>query len=139
MRVLLDANVVLDVLLAKQAHAIPAASLFDYVARRELDGLLCATTVTTLCYLAAKAVGAAKTWQHVHKLLGIFDVAPVTRVVFADALGAGFKNYEDGVLHEAARHARAKAIVTRNGKDFGTARLTLYEPAELLRLIQAAQ
>ena len=139
MRVLFDTNVVLDVLLARQPHAIPAAGLFDYVARRELDGLLCATTVTTVFYLAAKTVGPTKARQHVHTLMGMFDVAPVTRAVLADALGAGFKDYEDGVLHEAARHAGATAIVTRNGKDFGTARLTLYEPAEFLSLVQAAQ
>ena len=139
MRVVFDTNVVLDVLLARQPHAIAAAHLFDHVARRELDGLLCATTITTVFYLATKAVGAAKARRHLYTLLGMFDVAPVTRAVLTDALGAGFKDYEDGVLHEAARQAGATAIITRNVKDFGSARLTLYEPAELVSLFQAAR
>lgn len=54
-------------------------------------------------------------------------------------MGAGFKGYEDGVLHEAARQAGATAIITSNAKDVGSARLTLYEPAELLSLIQTAR
>jgi hypothetical protein len=41
------------------------------------------------------------------------------------------------VLHEAARHAGATAIVTRNPKDFGAAKLSLYQPTELLRMLNA--
>ena len=41
------------------------------------------------------------------------------------------------VLHEAGRHARTEAIVTRNVGDFRRATLTIYTPGELLRLIRA--
>ena len=60
MRVLFDTNVVLDVLLARAPHAAAATTLFDYVARKDLDGLLGATTLTTIFYLAAKASTPAK-------------------------------------------------------------------------------
>jgi hypothetical protein len=42
------------------------------------------------------------------------------------------------VLHEAARHAGAEAIVTRDPKGFPKARLKVYAPEELLRFMQAA-
>jgi antirestriction protein ArdC len=47
-------------------------------------------------------------------------------------------DYEDAVLHEAARHAGAEAIVTRDLKGFARARLKLYAPDELLRFLAAA-
>jgi predicted nucleic acid-binding protein len=138
-RVIFDTNVVLDVLLARPPHAAPAIELFDRVARRELDGLLSATTITTIFYLAAKAAGPTQAKKHVTTLLGLFDIAAVGRAPLADALTLGFSDYEDAVLHEAARHAGATAIVTRDPKGFAGAKLKVYSPAELLRMLQATQ
>ena len=72
MRVLFDTNVVLDVLLARRPHIAPATALLDRVAARTLDGLLGATTLTTIHYLASKAVGARAAHGHVRTLLGLF-------------------------------------------------------------------
>ena len=137
MRVLFDTNVILDVLLARPPHVGPATALLDQVAAKGIDGLLGATTVTTIHYLATKAVGATRAQRHVRTLLGLFEVAPVTRPVLTDALELGYPDYEDAVLHEAARHAGAHAIVTRDPKGFPKARLTVYAPEELLRFIRA--
>jgi predicted nucleic acid-binding protein len=137
-RVLFDTNVILDVLLDRAPHAAAATQLLDHVAGKTLDGLLGATTLTTIHYLAARAVGATRAERHLRTLLGLFDVAPVTRAVLTDALQLGFPDYEDAVLHEAGRHAGAAAVVTRDSKGFAAARLKVYGPAELLRLIQAA-
>ena len=49
----------------------------------------------------------------------------------------GFRDFEDAVLHEAARQADADALVTRNESDFRKAVLTVYEPRELLNIVQA--
>jgi predicted nucleic acid-binding protein len=136
-RVLFDTNVILDVLLARAPHVGPATALLDRVAAKDLDGLLGATTVTTIHYLATKVVGVTQAQRHLRTLLGLFDVAPVTRPVLTDALDPGYPDYEDAVLHEAARHAGAQAIVTRDPKGFPKARLKVYDPEELLRFIRA--
>lgn len=137
MRVLFDTNVILDVLLARAPHVAPATALLDRVATKSLDGLLGATTLTTIHYLASKAVGSRSARSHVRTLLGLFEVAPVTRAVLTDALDLDFNDYEDAVLHEAARHAGAEAVVTRDSSGFRAARLTLYAPDELLRFLDA--
>ena len=137
MRILFDTNVILDALLTRVPHHVPTVALMDIVARKELDALLSATSITTIYYLAEKAVGASTARRRVADLLSIFDIAPVTARVLTDALALGFKDYEDAVLHEAARHAAATAIVTRNPKDFAAAKLSFYQPAELLRILHA--
>lgn len=137
MRVLFDTNVVLDVLLAREPHAAAATALLDCVARKELTGLLGGTSITTLFYLAAKAVGAAAARRHISTLLDLFEIAAVTRPVLAGALTLSFKDYEDAVLHEAAKAAGADGIVTRDPVGFSAAKLTIYAPDELLRLLRA--
>jgi predicted nucleic acid-binding protein len=137
-RVLFDTNVILDVLLARAPHVAAATVLLDRVAAKTLDGLLGATTLTTIHYLATKAVGARAAQGHIRTLLGLFEVAPVTRAVLTDALDLDLADFEDAVLHEAARHAGAEAIVTRDPKGFAAARLKLYTPDELARFLAAA-
>ena len=131
MRVLFDTNVVLDVLLDRQPHAPDAVRSFAYAERGAIDGVLGATTLTTIHYLAAKALGTEQAREHIGTLLQLFGVAPVTRAVLEDALALGFGDFEDAVLHEAARHAGAAGIVTRNTADFAKASLVVYTPAEL--------
>ncbi len=49
----------------------------------------------------------------------------------------GLLDFEDAVLHEAARNLDAAAIVTRNGKDFARSVLPVFDPAELLAAVYA--
>ena len=137
MRVLFDTNVVLDHLLEREPFVEAAERLLSLVDTGGLDGMLCSTTVTTIHYLASKVVGPPEAMKYVGELLAIFDVACVDRQVLNAALGAGFSDYEDAVLYEAARAAGASAIVTRNGKDFTRSALPVFTPAELLAALQA--
>jgi predicted nucleic acid-binding protein len=137
-RVLFDTNVVLDVLLAREPHADAAARLLSLVDGGRIEGLLSATTVTTIHYLATKAAGATAARRHLGELLTMFDVAAVDREVLESALDADFGDFEDAVLHEAARVAGAGAIVTRNTRDFAAAKLPVFDPHELLAAVEAA-
>ncbi len=134
MKVLFDTNVVLDVLLAREPHVAVATHLLNLVDTREIEGAICATTVTTIHYLATKAVGPKKAKKHLSDLLAMFSVASVDEKVLGQALGLGFPDFEDAVLHQAALVAGCHAIVTRNRKDFAKATLSIFEPQELLAL-----
>lgn len=130
--VLFGTNVVLDVLLDREPHASASAQAMAMVERGEVRGLLCATTVITLFYLASRALDARRARGHIDALLRLFDVVPVTRLVLTDALAIGFADYEDAVMHEAARHADVQVIVTRNVRDFSGAILPVLPPDEFL-------
>ncbi len=64
-------------------------------------------------------------------------MAHVDRGVLDRALDLDFADFEDAVLHEAARVGGMAAIVTRNGRDFAKATLPVYDPAELLVAVAA--
>jgi predicted nucleic acid-binding protein len=138
MRVLFDTNVVLDVLLAREPHAAVAAQLMAMADRGAIDGVVSATTVTTMHYIAAKTLGREAAGAHVRDLLAIFDVACVDHAVLVAALDADFSDYEDAVLHEAGRADSVAAIVTRNGKDFDGATIPVFDPGELLAALVAS-
>ena len=135
MRILFDTNIVLDLLLDRAPFADAAAELFSKVEEGSIVGYLCGTTVTTIHYLTTKAVGSARAQEEVGKLLSFFEVAPVNRAILESALKAGFPDFEDAVIHEAAYHAGAEAIVTRNLKDFRKSRITVYHSIELAGIL----
>lgn len=139
MRVFFDTNVLLDVLLDREPHAETATALFSLVDRGRIDGVLCATTVTTIHYLASRFAGVECTRRHVREMLTLFDVACVDRASLHVALDLDFAEFEDAVLHESARAAGASAIVTRNGRDFAGATLPVFEPMGLLAAVLASE
>jgi predicted nucleic acid-binding protein len=137
-KVLFDTNVVLDLLLAGQPHGEVALQLVSFADSRRIEGFLCATSVTTLHYLTAKAVGRKQADKHLREILAIFQVAPVDGRVLNAALEEPFGDYEDAVLHEAARIWSVDAIVTRNLEDFRAAKLSVFSPQQLLAAVLAS-
>ena len=138
MKVLFDTNVVLDVLLDREPHVAVAAKLLALVDNGRMEGSICATAVTTIYSIAAKSFGRRRAHEQVCELLTLLEVAPVDRDVLDRALDLDFTDFEDAVLHEAARNAGAVAIVTRDGVDFAKATLPVFDPRELLAAVAAA-
>ncbi len=139
MKVTFDTNVVLDVLLAREPHLDAASQLFALVDNGRIDGAICATTVTTIFYIASKDFGRRRAREQVRALLGLFTVAAVDREVLDGALAAEFADYEDAVLHEAARAAGSTAIVTRDRDGFAESSIPALSPPELLAVVASAQ
>ena len=139
MNVLFDTNVILDVLLEREPHVEAASRLFALVDNGRIRGCICATTATTIYYIAAKSFGGRRARDQIHGLLGLFEVAPVDRPVLDGALDLDFSDYEDAVVHEAARAVGATAIVTRDRDDFAHSAIPVLAPAELLATIVASR
>ncbi len=129
---MLDTNVVLDVLLDRTAFVDQSSQILDLVERGTVTGLLCATTITTLAYLAGKSVGKQQATKQIRQLLSLFEVAPVTRAVLDAALASKAPDFEDAVLAEAALQAGAHAIITRNLRDFAHSPVRAHTPAQWL-------
>ena len=119
MKILVDTNVILDVLFEREPFVAHSSSIMGRVERRTLNGILCATTLTTIHYLTCKTIGKAKGSAAIKKLLQIYQVALVDQAILVHALDSGFNDFEHAVLYAAAIQAGAEAIITRNPKTFG--------------------
>ncbi len=137
MRVLVDTNVVLDVLLDRRPFAEAATQVFALVEESRIEGFLCATTVTTVDYLLGQALPPREARAALQRLLGLFEIAPVNRPVLEQALRSDIADYEDAVIEQAARLISADAIVTRNLTDFVKSSVTAFDPPELLSVLAA--
>ena len=137
MKILFDTNIVLDVLMDRLPYSEAAVELFSKVEDGTIIGYLCGTTITTVFYLTAKTIGAARAQEEIKKLLSLFEVAPVNRHVLEAALVLDFNDFEDAVIHEAACHVGADVIVTRNQRDFLKSKITVYSSEEMAKIINS--
>ena len=139
MRVLVDTNVVLDVLLDRKPFAEAAAQVLALVEGSRIEGFLCATTVTTIDYLLGQALSRDEAHAALQQLLDLFEIAPVNRPVLEQALRSNVSDFEDAVLEQSARLVSVDAITTRNLTDFEKSSVTAFDPPELLAAVEAME
>ena len=137
MKVLFDTNVILDVLLDRKPFSDHASYLMSKVERSEINGFLCATTVTTIHYLLSKYLNKEKAIGSINSIVALFEIASVNRLVIENALESKFADFEDSVLHESARHAGVEYIITRNIKDFKKSIIPAYTSTEFLSMLES--
>jgi len=136
MKILFDTNVILDVMLDRTPFSEPACQLLSLVERGDISGIICATTVTTIHYLATKILGQKESKNTIRELITLFEIASVNRTVVEKAIRSQFTDFEDSVIHQAAIHSGAVAITTRDSKGFKQSNVPVYSPVELLKILQ---
>lgn len=137
MRVLFDTNIILDVMLLREPFLKSSALLLAEVERKHIDGFISPTTVTTIHYLVKKAKGRKTALSQIENLLKIFQVTQVDKSCLESALKSKITDFEDAVLAESAYRENLDGIVTRNEKDFKQTKLTIYNPEELLKILNS--
>jgi predicted nucleic acid-binding protein len=134
LRVIVDTNVVLDVLLEREPFVKPAVEIFCLVEESRIDAFICATTVTTIDYLLVKSL-KTNAKNALRRLISLFEIATVNRPVIERALVSKIQDFEDAVLNEAGQMAGADFVITRNTKDFAKSALKVCDPNEFLALL----
>ncbi len=138
-KLLLDINVVLDVLLEREAHSTPAVSLWRAVESGAAVGFLPAHGLTTVWYLARRTRGPSFARRVVEELLSVFRAARVDTQVLRQALALPLPDFEDAVCAACAVSTGCDAIVTRDPAGFRNAPISVLDPASALAWLGAVR
>ena len=129
---------VLDLLLAREPFVQSAAKIFALTEQSELESCLCATTVTTVDYLLSQVLDKSETRAALHRLLELFEIAPVNRPVIEAALGSRIEDFEDAVIEQSAHLVGSQAIISRDTKGFKRSIVKVLDPTELLAFLEVS-
>jgi predicted nucleic acid-binding protein len=138
MRILLDIDVVLDFLLARQPFEEDARELWIACAQGRVAGYISPITPVNVFYFARKSKGVAGARQLVADMLRILKVCSLDHAAIQAAQALPMADFEDAVQAAAAAAAGLDALVTRNAKDYRAAPLTILTPAEALASLASA-
>ncbi len=131
MRVFLDTDILLDILLNRQPHYKASAGLVDWLAEHPGSAAISWHGAANLHYLSKD--GAT---DFLRELLEFIDIPRTGTDELVHALDLGFADLEDAMQVSAAMVFGAQMIVTRNGKDFKRSPIRTVTPAEALQVMR---
>lgn len=135
MKLLLDINVLLDVLLLRDPWAEAAAELLSEIEHEKAEGVVAGHTLTTIHYIVSRAQDRQAAAAAITDLLRILEIVPVEKEDFIQALVLPIDDFEDAVQAAAALKVGAEYIVTRDEKGFRGAGTPAVTPGAALSLL----
>jgi len=132
---LIDTNVILDVILARDPWASDAVRTLDAVSRKRARGFVSAHAVTTLYYLVEKVRDRMTANTAVADVLQLLEVVPLDSSDFQRAVALNLPDFDDAVQVAAHLRAGADFLITRNAKHFTNAPVTVMSPGEILAIL----
>lgn len=139
MKLLIDTNVVLDVLLKREPFYRAAADVLKLVQRDDVREYISASAVTDIYYIARRQLREkAAVKELLKKLLSIVSVAVVSEREIINALELEWNDFEDSVQYSVALLNEMDGLVTRNPKDYQAADIPAWEPEQILRKFSEA-
>ena len=133
MKILLDTNVILDVLLHREPFYEDSSAVYDLVERRRITGFVSSSAMTDIFYLLYKAYkDTGKVYELINNLAEDFIIAPVCESTIRDALALRWHDFEDAVQFSAAKKCGAAYIITRNMTGYKTSAIPCVSPAAFI-------
>lgn len=130
-RLFLDTNVVMDMLLRREPFFLAAANIFALSAAKKIELYAAPMTYATASYFIGK-----KDSSNVKPLLSdlrkLSHVTLASEVTIDKALDSNFEDYEDALQYFSASTQDIDYIITRNKNDFRPSQIEVLTPVEFL-------
>ena len=136
MKLLIDANIILDVLQKREPHYKYSALIWKLCETGKATGYVSVLTFMNLVYIMRKELSPEKIEDTYKALSLIFTFEDLTEEDVRSALEMKLKDFEDAVQIQTAKRVGADFIITRNVKDFMKSSIPAYNPEELLNRIE---
>ena len=135
MKLLIDTNVVLDVLLRREPFSKTAAEVLNLTQRDDVREYVSASAITDIYYIANKQMKDRDAVRNLLKrLLMVVSVAAVSEREIQNALNLAWGDFEDSVQYSVALLNEMDGIVTRNPSDYQEANMRIWLPEQALEL-----
>ena len=131
MRLLLDCDVLLDVLLAREPHLEESAEVLDWAEAHPGSVAVAWHTLANLHYLSSDGARG-----FIRELLEFARVPRTGTAEMVEALELPLADLEDAMQVAAAGSFGAQVIVTRNLRDFRDSPIQALSPPDVLPLLQ---
>lgn len=135
-RILVDANIVLDVLLDRQPFVDESRHIWDASDEGLFDACVAAFSIPTIHYICERHSGINAANRAVDICLEAFEMAALYRECILGARRMPGGDFEDNLQIATAITDFMQGIVTRNKKDFTSSPIPVYTPSELLATLR---
>jgi len=132
MKLLIDANIILDVLQNREPHVKASSVIWKLCETEQATGFVSALTFSNIVYVMRRELSAEKIENVLKIMTLIFKFTELSGTDLLAAAALRWNDYEDALQSVTAERVKADYIVTRNVKDFAESKVAAYTPDELI-------
>ena len=135
MKLMIDTNIILDVLLKREGLYESSAQVMRLCNSGEHIGYITTNSVCDIFYITRKSISdKEQLYKIMENICGIFSLCDVTAQDVTLALSKRAADFEDCLLSECAKRSGCQYIITRNIKDFKNFDIKSITPENFLSL-----
>ena len=132
MRLLIDANIILDVLQEREPFYVDSSIVWKLCETGQDAGYISALTVANLVYVMRRELDAEQIADVIGKLKLIFGIADFSAADLSRAAEMRWDDFEDAITSATAERIQADYIITRNIQDFRKSKVPAFTPSEYI-------
>lgn len=132
-RVFLDTNVLLDVLLHREPFVNDSAQVLDMGFKDRFELYATSLTFATCLFVARKSLGYVNALEALKILERHIRIATMDAAQLHEALYATAPDFEDMLQYHAAVAANCSHVITRNEQHFPTSGIAVMSPTAFLQ------
>ena len=137
MKILIDTNVILDILLKREPFFKDSYQALRIAAEKNMDCHISATAATDIYYLLRKGLHSDEaTREYMYCLTKLASFADLLSEDILKAMEPGIKDFEDAVVSTVGKRIGVQYILTRNIKDFVGSNPPAITPSEFIKMRQ---
>ena len=134
MRLLIDANILLDVLQNRTPHAAESSRIWKLCETGRVDGFVPALSFANLVYIMRKELDPERILFTIRALSLIFTFADLRQADLEKAAAMCWDDFEDAIQCVIAERIGADYIITSNTADYLQSTVDAVTPAAFLDL-----
>lgn len=134
MKVFLDTNVLMDVVMNRKPWVDDALVLFELANHRKLSLIAADLSFVNISYITRKMLSKSELYILLSDLREFVKVVEMGEFVVDEAIKAQWDDMEDCTQYYAAKRECADYIITRNIKDFSLSDIPTITPHDFLSL-----
>ena len=132
-KVFVDTDVILDLLAQRKPFYDHAAMLFTLADSGEIEISISALTVPDLHYILSGSLPADEASRRLMQFKTLVNVLSLTDKIIDLALSSDFRDVEDAFQYFTAIEHNIQTLITRNLKDYKTARIAVMTAEQYLK------
>jgi predicted nucleic acid-binding protein len=132
MKVLLDTNILLDVLLARSPFLAQSQLVWQASDDGRIEGCIAAVTPPNIFHIVRRLIDAARARECVIACIDAFEILPLDHASTRVAVDRNGMDFEDDIQIACCIASNVAAIVTRDPSGFAKAPIPVFDPASLV-------
>lgn len=132
MKLLIDANILLDVLQEREPHYHDSALIWKLCETEQVKGYASTLTFANMVYVMRKELTPERIEETLRALNLIFEFTDLTTADIVRAAEMKWDDFEDAIQSAMAERIHTDYIITRNIRDFRKSKVMALTPKEFI-------